>query len=187
MKMQYVSLALIALVITGCAGPAERAPRDGTDTLSATDPPVNAMRTARTDYSLHETMHGYESTIAYAFTNDFIDTVYVVNCNGDVSPALQRRTPSGEWEDWWIPPTLACLSPPLRIARGSSYSDSLRVVITPHDSAYFQHLRSSAMPDTFRLIWHQALVSYEDTHSSFGDQLPIEQRVSNPFVMRLEQ
>ena len=192
MKMLHASAMLLALFVAGCAGPSDRPTRDGVDSSSEADTSsqersTSAMRTTQTEYALRESSYGYETTIAYTYTNSFVDTVYVVNCNGDVSPALQRQTTTGEWEDWWIPATNACLSPPVRVAHGERYSDSLRVIIASHDSATYRYVRSPSMPGTFRLIWHKALASYDYSHMSFDDEMPIEQRVSNPFVMRLEQ
>jgi hypothetical protein len=41
----------------------------------------------------------------------------------------------------------------------------------------------ATIPGTYRIVWTDALSSYQDGGGPFGTQLPFEQRVSNRFAV----
>lgn len=151
---------------------------DALDTVGADAP----MRTA-SSVALRLDGDHYVGTIPYRYTNGSGAPVYIVNCNGDVSPGLQRRI-GGLWKDWWIPATNACLSPPVVIAPGGSHADTLHVWIGPQDGPFLADLVAAGDTGVFRLVWHSALSSFDGEARPFGEPVPLAERVSNPFVLR---
>jgi hypothetical protein len=169
------------------------------------------MRTDRTEYRLVRPPGGvppgefYSAAIPYAYTNRSGGPVSLVNCNGDVSPGLQRRGPGGAWEDAWAPAMSACLSAAVVVAEGATYRDTLRVLVGAQDGPFYDELASSEAARPYRLVWHRALRSFaldgpprRVEHPgrpgtggsavvvegpSFGPPLPLGDRVSNAFVL----
>ncbi len=125
----------------------------------------------------------YRADIPYRFTNRTGAPVYVVNCNGDVSPSLDRYD-DDRWSLAWSPEMNGCLSLPIVIESGASYADTLRFAAGIDGNLSFNQIEWSRDSATFRLNWVQALSSFADT-LPFGPQIPLEHRVSNPFTLRI--
>jgi hypothetical protein len=140
------------------------------------------MTTSSTVYHLRKTDAGYRADIPYTYINRSGAPLYLVNCNGDVAPGLEKRT-GDRWERAWIPETNACLSPPVVIPTGGSYSDTLHMVVAPWDSTFYGELGRSDTSRRYRLLWHQALGSFDPNARPFGSELPREQRSSNAFAL----
>lgn len=135
------------------------------------------MRTTPS-HMLREQSGGLDATIPYTYTNRTGDSVFLTNCNGDVSPSIQTR--SGErWVDWWSPIMNECLSRPVIIAPGATYRDSLRFHISVQDGSIYQTLIKSRSQGTYRLVWPQALRSFDANRYPFGKRLPLAWRTSN--------
>jgi hypothetical protein len=203
------TLALLTIVDVACTPQAEEARSNSPVTLSNADSSAHRPDAPERDSSADATTHAdvsdtsggpelmqtvreatmqrqgewYRVVIPYTYTNRTGDTVYLTNCNGDVSPSLQRRV-GGAWEGWWYPVMNECLSPPVVIAPGAVYRDSLDVMIGEQDREVYDVLVESRALDV-RLDWQQALTSFSARKYPFGPQLPIEQRVSNAFTLRL--
>jgi hypothetical protein len=139
-----------------------------------------------TEHELRRSGEGWAGTIPYRYTNRSGAPVYLVNCNGDVSPGMQRLV-HGTWSDWWIPATNLCLSPAVVIPPAATYSDTLHVMIAPSDGIFLPELVAGGDTTRYRLIWHQALSSFDASARPFGPAVPIEHRASNAFVLTLRQ
>ena len=152
-----------------------------------TSPPARLdgapLRTSAAGYTLRSEPPGLATTIAYTYTNSSGAPLYLVNCNGDVSPALQRER-GGSWEDAWSPVMNECLSPPVVIPAGGIYSDTLHLIVDRTHRDIYNALSSSNGSRRYRLVWHQALSSFDGNSRPFGRAVPLEQRVSNPFLLR---
>ena len=125
------------------------------------------------------------TTIPFRFRNPLPDTVYVVNCSRGLATSLERLE-AGEWQHYWSPIMLMCLSPPIVIPPGATYRDSARIVgVLPGHNAGPEF--GSAEPEgTYRLRWGNLVLHYHDAEPGrgFGDPVPEELTVSNAF--RLE-
>ena len=139
-----------------------------------------ALRTDRTEYRLQDTGIGLEGRIPFTFTNRTGGAVYVVNCNGNTPPALQKRI-DGRWVHAWSPVVSLCLSPPIVIGAGATYADTLWVSAGHPGNNFYPKFEVLAVAGTYRLIWPNVLKSYDDSRSPFGESLPLQERVSNPF------
>jgi hypothetical protein len=200
MRMKgWIAVTALAAALAGCAGQQESSPRQeesgsadttrgsGIDTGAARpvgDSSDAAPLSTVTLVTLERSGEGYMARFPYTFTNRFGAPIYLVNCNGDISPSLQRRV--GEaWEDWWIPMMNGCLSPPVVVKAGGTLSDSAWVGIRPDDGRYYSELIAGGDSTLYRLVWHQALASFDAAARPFGPTVPLEHRVSNAFRLEL--
>ena len=123
--------------------------------------------TDRTQYQFHEGRYGPETTIVMTFTAPAGKPVYVHHCNGAQSLGLQRRD-GNNWVNAWTTETNGCFSAPIVIPAGGRLKATMTVVSRPQ-------FGMGVEPGTYRAIWHNVLTS--------GGELPVEQRVSAPFVI----
>ena len=187
-------LALIALtaLLTGGCGEAnpDDAPADASSSSamppsgSPADAPTDSlMQTASTDFTLRADGPIHRLDIPYRYRNTTGATVYLVNCNGDVSPALDRLE-DDRWVRAWSPEMNGCLSPPVVIHPGALYSDTLRFAAGLDGNPSYNQMAWVGESGVFRLNWEQALSSFDaDTHP-FGPKIEVAHRVSNPFTIR---
>jgi hypothetical protein len=172
----------------------ERRPAEKGDTIvkphsrdTATAQPLPSdgapMRTSAAVYQLQSHPHGFVVKIPYTYTNRSGAPLYLTNCNGDVSPGLEWES-DGKWTPVWYPTMNECLSPPVVIKPGESYSDTLGLVIQEYQKEIYPEVRRSGSTRRYRLIWHQALASFDANARPFGPSVPIDQRVSNPFQLK---
>ncbi|MBC8145727.1 MAG: hypothetical protein H7X80_09075, partial [bacterium] len=139
-KARALYFALGAIMLSSCNAPqiqTNDVDSVAVDTTASVAPaiPVREIQARRVDF-------GYAAVIPYTYTNRSGDSVYLVNCNGDVSPSMEQFI-EGQWKKVWQPATNGCLSRPVVIAPGASYSDTLHMGVQPHDSAFFAYLDSS--------------------------------------------
>ena len=82
---------------------------------------------------------------------------------------------AGEWVWAWNPLLLLCLSPPIVIEPDEVYRTTLDVVgIPPPD-----------VSTAYRIAWGTGLSSYDPDRYPFGELIPLEERVSNSFTLKL--
>ncbi|MEJ2538950.1 MAG: hypothetical protein P8188_03005 [Gemmatimonadota bacterium] len=147
--------------------------------LDATAEPL--LRTASTAYTLQPVApQVHHATIRYSFVNRTGAPVTLRNCNGVFSLGLERRTASG-WMRSWSPTVLLCESPPIVIAPGDRWAGSIQVGASPLTPTSFPDLPLDDAEGVYRIIWDHALAG----PSASGPLLPAEDRVSNPFSLRL--
>ena len=148
--------------------------------------PRDASAPMQTDallYKVRETEWGYETrrAIGYVFTNELSTSVYVANCHRLVPPSLQKLE-GGTWVAAWSAAVPLCKSPPIVIPGGQIYEDSLSVWGCVRGSTRcFPQFQAEGITGVYRLVWHGV-----STSPSGGDEIPLEQRVSNQFVLSLE-
>lgn len=123
---------------------------------------------------------GYTARIPYELRNDTGGPMRLADCEGDVRPLLQVRR--GEaWVDAWHPLATRCDGPPLVVAAGASFVDTLNVVGGPPGSNVSPTFIFEDVEGVYRLYWFQAgrADSIADDAEVSGD----DWRVSNPFVL----
>jgi hypothetical protein len=140
------------------------------------------LQTEALEYRLIETATGYETEIPYSFTNWTGSKVFLINCNGDVSPGLERNH-AEEWNWGWVPMKAMCLSSPVVIQRGAEYHDTLRVFAGSFGSNLHPQFESEDVGGVYRLRWEGAFSTYDPDGPPFGKELPLALRVSNSFVL----
>lgn len=75
-----------------------------------------------------------------------------------------------------------CLSPAIVIPPGGTYSDTLRMIVGSQDD-FFNEIGTTDSIVEYRLIWYQAVGSFDMNSYPFGKEVPREQRVSNAFTL----
>ncbi len=142
------------------------------------------VQTDTTSYLLVRDWVGWKTDIRVTWRNLSADTLYLVNCNGGTGLKLQKETGSS-WSTFWTPVMLLCLSPPLRIAPGAIFADTVHIwgAEPGHNAA--PEFPSRQVEGVFRLVWTEVVYHYTDRGSNFGDAVPLEFRYSNSF--RLSQ
>jgi hypothetical protein len=173
MSMRSASLFLTVLgSLLACSSPFG-VDRDG-ETL---------LQTEELEYRLRETLSGLRVEIPYTFSNRTGSRVYLVNCRGDVSPSLERKH-GFQWVHGWASVKLMCLSSPVVIEPGAEYRDTLRVIAWRFGSNNGPRFETEEIEGVYRLRWDQALSSFDPNQYPFGEDIPLDSRVSNSFVLK---
>ena len=152
--------------------------------LSPDDGVVPPIRTDALEYRLEVWNEDWLATeISYTFENRTGGPVYIPNCRGDFHLTLHRHH-RGNWETTaWGNTVNGCLSPPIVIDAGETFSDTLRVAGGLPGTNAGPTWDQWDPSGTYRIVWPQALSSYEDEHPH-GPTIPLEHRVSNAFVLQ---
>jgi hypothetical protein len=131
----------------------------------------------------HLTRHGdlaYSVGIPFRYRNDTGRTISIVNCHGGLAIALEKRL-GGEWQTFYRPVLLMCLSPPIQIQAGEIYGDTARIygVLPGHNAG--PEFASDDLDGEYRLVWSNLVHGYDPDGSGFGELVgPL---ASNPFLL----
>lgn len=93
--------------------------------------------------------------------------------------------PGGDWVHAWGAVVDLCLSPPIEIGPGATYTDTLEVFAGHPDGDTRPRFAVDDVEGVYRLVW-TPVHDYEQDRPGFGDALPLEDRVSNRFRLRME-
>jgi hypothetical protein len=138
-----------------------------------------AITTDRSQYELRPGRYGPETTIVTTFTAPADKTVYLMNCNGAFSIGLERRV-ENEWTNAWTSEINGCASQPIVIRAGQSYTGTATVVSR-------EEISRPVPAGTYRAVWYGVFTSYDPHERAMGTELPLEQRVSAPIVIRVSR
>jgi hypothetical protein len=140
------------------------------------------IRTDSAVYHVRTTSEAHELTIGVTFTNGTGGTTYIPTCRAPFPPVLQRWN-GDQWVTVFSPVVAMCLGPPVVIPAGSTYHYSYRVMGSRRPNTY-PRFETSEISGTYRLVW-QILGSWtpDGPEPGLGVELPLEQRVSNSFVL----
>ncbi len=100
----------------------------------------------------------------------------------DLGMELQKKT-GGTWAHAWASITNLCLSDPVWIAPGATYTDTMRIFGGRPGGATAPRLEVERVAGEYRLVWQQLRRPRGGAAYPEGDTLPLEARVSNPFVL----
>lgn len=164
---------LVAAAATACACSSSAAPSDSSDET------IGGFRTSQLHYNVRRTSDGIETYIPYIYRNVTGDSVYFMNCNRIIAPALEKRM-GDTWSSVWSPATPACLSPPMIVPPHGEYVDTVHVL---SGSDTYPQLRAAEIEGTYRLVWHGVVHSYREDVPHPGTALPQEERTSNQFTL----
>ena len=168
---------LIALILvlsgTSCTDPGE---------LRVDPDLLPLFRTGSMQYQVRRVQDGREVTFDVVFTNHTERTVYFVNCNGDLRPALQQQV-GDTWTTVWAPIKNTCLGPPITVAPAAIYTYHFSIFGADSDTNIVPKFEATNLNGTFRLIWGGVVFDYQSSGPSFGEGLPGEYRVSNAFTL----
>jgi hypothetical protein len=148
-------------------------------TAPATAAPVTPNVAIVTD-SLSYTLVGYGFVLGMVYTNMQPDTMQIATCPGYLTPELQRWSGTA-WETALEPNAVPC-SVPVTVAPLGQYREMEQIHGSPPPS-HFTPVWSRVDPSgTYRAVYniHHAASSRDSAAT-----VPIEQRVSNNFTLRL--
>lgn len=164
---------VVLLAGTSCTDPVE--PRVDPDLLPL-------FQTDSLQYQVRRVQDGREVTFDVVFTNHTERTVYFVNCNGDLRPALQQQV-GDTWATVWAPIKNTCLGPPIAVAPGATYAYHFGIFGADSGTNIVPKFEATDLNGAFRLIWSGVVYDYQTHAPSFGEGLPGEYRVSNTFTL----
>lgn len=145
--------------------------------------PIEApVTTDRARYALGEGPFGPETTIVTTFRAPAGRAVYLENCNDAVNVGLQRLSGT-TWSHAWAVERNACLSPPIVVPAGGERTET--IVVASGADAVVSSRRTETKIDagTYRVVWIGVYKSFDMNARPFGEELPLEQRVSAPFTI----
>lgn len=163
---------LLAVLLAACATPEDLDPKR--EQLAA------PIVTDRERYALEDGPYGPETTIVTTFTAPEHTAVYLMNCNGAFSPGLQRRD-GDAWVDAWVAEINSCLSPPIVIAPGEQHTGTMTVASRADAEVESRKSSSRIEAGMYRAVWHGLFTSFDPDALPFGEELPLDYRVSGPF------
>lgn len=177
-RRAVIRLAVLAPLAAGCAA------ADITSLASLSpgaDPPI------RTDADSYRFRSWGDSGVAVdipiRFHNVTGRSLYIVNCNDQLAPVLEKRV-GDEWQDFWSPALLMCLSPPIVIRPGESLERTIQVFGTVPPGTAAPQFATASLDGTYRLVLGNVVLDYDSGREGFGEPVPIEYRVSNEFELR---
>lgn len=127
------------------------------------------IRTDRSAYIVGSGQFGPELKIVSTLRAPADRAVRIANCNGAITPGLQRRV-NDAWVDAWIAATDACASAPIVIPAGGTHTAELLIRPGAGAVTYPRPNPDALESGTYRVVWH-------------GTDIPLEQRVSAPFTI----
>jgi hypothetical protein len=180
--------ALVAVLLGGACG-TPPPPAAGAEDAVAAAPPREglALRTDAGEYTLKHRPPFWDTRIPVSFRNPLPDTVYMVNCREEVAMTLEKKTAQG-WVPFWEPILDLCLSPPVRIAPGAAYADTVWVGGAMPGMNSAPAFASRDLDGVYRLRWDNVVLHYREFSAgspNWGDSIPAVHRTSNEFVLRM--
>ncbi len=146
------------------------------------------IQTDRLHYTARLRYEGVEFSIPFTYVNRSADTVFLPNCRvegrPDLDMALQKRV-GASWHRVWGSGTLLCLSPPVVIAPGKTYTDTLEVFGGTPGKQVYPELEVREVEGEYRLVWTQLRGPFDAVRYPQGDTLPLDAKVSNPFTLKV--
>lgn len=173
------------VVRSGCAVAVASTVLGCTASLLGPDDEGAPIRTDATEYALEPESGGLGTEIAYTFTNVTGADVYVVNCNGAFALHLERQV-GDEWEVAWVPAIPQCLSQPIVIEPGERSEHTLHVWAALPGEEIYPQWDTPDLDGVYRIVWTDALTSFDGSDYPFGEDIPLEARVSNGFRLEVE-
>ncbi len=144
------------------------------------------IQTDRLQYVARRVDRGVEFSVPFTYTNRSADTVFLPNCRVEtgveLNMGLQKKV-GGTWRNVWGSITLLCLSPPILIPPGETYTDTLEVYGGKPGKQVAPELAVDEVEGEYRLVWTQLHAPFDPLRYPFGDTLPLAAKVSNPFAL----
>jgi hypothetical protein len=169
----WISLPVIAALLSSCADP------------YGIDLDIGPLlRTDASSYTLTENNGVMEATIPFTYENRTERDLVLEKCRGLIPPILERRS-GDEWTAGWVGNDYDCDPAPYTLVAGAVYTDTLHLWAHPFGSEREPQFLSASVTGTYRLQLSNVWLNWkkEWTSRPFGDQLPVELRVSDPFQL----
>lgn len=171
--------------LAACAGNAVASLDHEIDSDAALDRTIERDHTApvQTDSLVHhftEQAPWFSVDIPFRYRNDTGRTISIVNCQGGLNTALEKRV-GNAWTMFYRPVLLMCLSPPIEIAPGEVFAGTAAVMGAIPGSNAGPEFASDSLDGEYRLVWDNLVHDYRDHGGDFGQ--PVGPLRSNPFLL----
>jgi hypothetical protein len=176
---RHAAAVTAVLALAACAGLDPAAP----DERNAGVGTASALRTDSSSYVLQPAGVGLTTVIGISFTNRSRRTMYIINCQGGLATTLEKRV-SDQWVPYWSPVLLMCLSAPITIQPGATYTRSVPVWGAPPGLPVAPAWASADVAGTYRMVLGSVVWNYTTQGQRFGDPVPLEMRTSNEFSLQ---
>jgi hypothetical protein len=177
--------AVACLMFTAAcdATPGDRA-ADTTNSARASDnskerPPI---LTSASEYALKRDGVLLSVPIAIRFTNQSADTLYLVNCNGAITPEYQKLEGT-TWKSHLQTMTNACLSTPIVIAPGATLARDLILGGALPGNNAGPAFATSDVAGRYRIVMRNVRWHYDLDKPQLGDTVPMRYLLSNEFTL----
>jgi len=171
--------ALAAAFMVACSD----APVQSTGPTNIVRDTTALFQTDSLAYALIHRDGTYNMVVDATLTNRTSGPIYISNCAGATGIYLEKQTAAG-WTIVRSPILPACLSPPIVIAIGATYTFNVNLAGGDSGSTRFApQYRVTDLNGEYRLLWDGAFSSY-DQNSGTGAPLTENWRVSNHFLVR---
>ncbi|MQA90420.1 MAG: hypothetical protein GEU90_09310 [Gemmatimonas sp.] len=131
-------------------------------------------------YVLANGLNGWQGELDFTFRNDTDRLISLLNCNGTFALRLEKWE-NGTWVPAWSPILPECLSLPIEVPPGENYQHQLHVFSRRPGSNTHPQFYVDPIDGTYRLVILAAFWDYHDYDSTWGEEPPLEYRVSAPF------
>ena len=129
----------------------------------------------------------YRGEIPYSFTNRTGSSVYVrTDCLGSIDRGLDMHE-DGEWKPIMGQVLVLCEGAPIVIEPDEVYRTTLKVAACKVGSCAPKIRLSPNASTPYRIVWYQALFSYDYDANPRGELIPLEERISNRFTLQVPQ
>jgi len=179
MMRRFATLLVVTPLLAACALQAPTGP----EPFDAPDPGDAPIVTDRASYTLQRGSHGWQGEIAFEYSNATDRTISILNCNGSFALRLEKLE-AGAWVSAWGPAIPSCLSPPIEIAPGDGYATTISVFGGFRNSNHYPQFQVDEIDGTYRLVIESAYWNYDHNGPPWGEQVPLEHRVSHTFEIR---
>ena len=178
--MRRILLLLTAIfVVVGCN---EIPPPPPPPTETSVGPPAGPVTTDRARYGMDEGPYGPQVVITSTLTAPPSQQLYLANCNGAFSTSLQKRE-AGGWVYVWSQAMNACMSAPIIIGAGQRLSTTTTALSGAHSAVSSAANNTVIDGGTYRIVWNGLYASFDMSDLRASSELPLEARVSAPFVI----
>ncbi len=175
-RIPKTTVLVVAIALTGCGDSPVGLERD-------IEAPI---QTDGLEYELQDNAgYTWDVAIPLRYTNNTGRTIYVPNCNRTIVTWLEKED-AGEWVFAWGGVTAACQSPVIVVEPAATYDDTLHVIAGQTGTNIGSKFRVTDIDGIYRIVWVEVYSSYDpDARQPIGEKLPLHQRVSNRFRLRL--
>jgi hypothetical protein len=177
--LRIAASVVVPFLLGACESPS--APPYVVSELPITRDVGASFQTDSLSYMLRLTSIGYAAQLNVIYTNRTLAPAHIVNCGGATSVALEKLV-DGQWQQAWAPALPLCLSAPIVVAPGASYSTGISVFAGYPENKAFPKFAVTELSGVYRAVWHSVLSTYQPS-LPFGEPLPLEARVSNRFTV----
>ncbi len=146
-------------------------------------PRVTLFRTDSASYTLLAGDGGFRGMIHARLSNQTGNDIYISNCGGAAGVSLEKWI-DGRWQTAWSPVSNACWSKPIVVPAGATWDASIDFFAGYPGGRVSPQLNVDDVPGTYRAVWFGLAKSHSDLLPLLK-QLPLEQRISNPFTLEV--